>query len=60
MRNSVVSASECCKRNAKRLSSKLAAWKITLIIGKKSKLDSALLIRWLRVLLLRHVALMRE
>jgi len=60
MRDSVVSASECCKRDPKRLSSKSAAFKMTLVIGRESKLDSALLIRWLRVLLLRHVAMMRE
>jgi hypothetical protein len=35
-------------------------FKLVVIIGRKSKLNSAFLVRYLRVLLLRHITLIRE
>jgi hypothetical protein len=44
----------------KRLSSESAAFKLAVVIGRKRKQNSAFLVRYLRVLLLRHVALIRK
>jgi hypothetical protein len=60
MQDSVVSTIQCRLRYIKHLSSALEASKLTYSIGRKGKLDSAFSIRYLRVLLLRHVALIRE
>jgi len=47
-------------RYAKRLRSAPEASKLVVVIDRKSKLNSAFLVRYLRVLLLRHVALIGE
>jgi hypothetical protein len=60
MRNSMVSASQYRRRHVKCLSSAPEALKLVTIIGRKSKLNSTFLVRYLRVLLLRHIVLMRE
>jgi hypothetical protein len=49
MRVSLVLARECCKRYVKCLSSALKASDLMAIIGRKGKLDSAFLVRQLRV-----------
>jgi hypothetical protein len=59
MQDSVVSTIQCRLRYVKHLSSGSEASKLTCSIGRKGKLDSAFSIRYLHVLLLRHVALMR-
>jgi hypothetical protein len=47
-------------RYAERLRSTLEASKFVVVIGRKSKTNSAFLVRYLRVLLLRHIAFIRE
>jgi hypothetical protein len=60
MQDSVVSTIQCRPRYIEHLSSASEASKLMCSIGRKGKLDSAFSVRYLRVLLLRHVALIRE